>query len=151
METHKNERLVSVMEAKGIRQSALSKMTKIPPMTLIRIINGHILRVKMSHKQAIAQALGVSIHAIFDAPTDVPSAAPIRSEEAGFTIVKQLTADESMLLYWYQNMDIAARFELYDQARVSYIHTQAEVLARASNVAISTDEPQQYEQLSFDV
>lgn len=124
METHKNERLVSVMEAKGIRPSTLSKITNIPPTTLTRIINGNSLRVKMSHK---------------------------RSEEAGFTVVKQLTADELMLLHWYQNMDVAARFELYEKARVSYIHTQAEILARASNVPISTDEPQRYEQLSFDV
>lgn len=77
MKSQKNERLLLLMESKGISQSTLSLMTKIPSSTLARIINGKIAHIKMTQKQAIAQALGVSIYAIFEALMDLPAATPI--------------------------------------------------------------------------
>lgn len=55
-----------------------------------------------------------------------------------------------MLLYWYQNMDAAARANLYEQARVAYVHTQSELLARANLISVSSSKPQVYEQLTLD-
>ncbi len=97
MKSQKNERLLRLMELKDISQSVLSQITKIPPSTLARIINGKIAHIKMAQKQAIAQALGVSIHAVFEVPVDLPAATPIHAEEAGFVVTKELSPDELII------------------------------------------------------
>ena len=89
----KNDKLAALMEARGFSKSALSKVTGISASTLNRIINNEVKHVKMSQMQAIASALGTSVHAVFDTPSDQPMTGAIRPDEVGQPVMKLLSRD----------------------------------------------------------
>lgn len=49
----KNERLLALMEARGVNKNTLSKLTGIAPSTLSRIIENKVKHIKQSHMQSI--------------------------------------------------------------------------------------------------
>ena len=87
----RNEKLIALMNLKGMTQATLSKETHIPASTLKRIINGENQKDKMVHMESIAKALGTSVHSIFDIPLETPLAAALRPDEAGASVTKLLT------------------------------------------------------------
>ncbi len=82
--TMKNEKLITLMHAKGITRAQLSAMSGISATTLNRIINGQVLHVKIPQMQAIAKALNTNISSIFETvPSELPLSLAIRPDEAG--------------------------------------------------------------------
>lgn len=146
----KNEKLIALMEAKGISKATLSTITHIPSSTLNRIINGETRHVKMNHMQAIASALGTSVYSVFDAPAELPVAGAIRPEEAGNPLTKLLSPDESMMLYWYQNTHQEGRMSVFNKAKAEYIKTQSDLTARAHGIQVPPPKEEAYEQMTLD-
>ena len=85
----RNEKLIALMNLKGMTQATLSKETHIPASTLKRIINGENQKDKMVHMESISKALGTSVHSIFDIPLETPLAAALRPDEAGAYIPRR--------------------------------------------------------------
>ena len=99
----KNEKLIALMNLKGMTQATLSKETHIPASTLKRIINGENQKDKMVHIGIHRKGTWHFRPSIFDIPLETPLAAALRPDEAGASVTKLLTSDESLLLYWFQN------------------------------------------------
>lgn len=116
----RNEKLIALMNLKGMTQATLSKETHIPASTLKRIINGENQKDKMVHMESIAKALGTSVHSIFDIPLETPLAAALRPDEAGASVTKLLTSDESLLLYWFQNTYREGQAAILKRAKEEY-------------------------------
>ncbi len=150
--TMKNEKLITLMHAKGITRAQLSAMSGISATTLNRIINGQVLHVKIPQMQAIAKALNTNISSIFETvPSELPLSLAIRPDEAGNSITKHLTPDESLLLYWYQNALENGRTALLNRARLEFHRAQLEISQRANGMNPSKSEPESYEQFAFDI
>lgn len=148
----KNEKLIALMNAKGMSRAKLSAFSGISATTLNRIINGQVLHVKMPQMQAIARALDTNVPSIFDtAVAELPLTMAIRADEAGDSITKLLTRDESLLLYWYQNALQEGRNAILSRARMEFHKAQMEISFRADglNAAVKGQEP--YEQLTLDI
>lgn len=147
----KNDRLLALMNAKGISRAKLSATSGIPATTLNRIINGQILHVKMPQMEAIAKALGTNVPSIFESsPIQLPLSLAIRPDEAGDSITKFLSPDESLLLYWYQNSLEEGRTAILNRARMEFHKAQMEIAHRAEGIGTPKKEPDPYEQLTLD-
>ncbi|MCI8662396.1 MAG: helix-turn-helix transcriptional regulator [Hungatella sp.] len=146
----KNEKLLALMDAKGISRAKLATLSGIPATTLNRIINGQILHVKTTQMQAIAKALNTNVHTIFQiAPRELPLSLAIRPEEAGDSITKLLTNDESLLLYWYQNALLEGRTAILNRAQTEFHKAQMEISQKASGLKSSAKISETYEQLTL--
>lgn len=144
-----NQKITALMSAKGITKSSLSGMTGISQTTLNRIINNKIQHVKMYQMEAIARALGTSVHAIFDLPQEHAVTAAIRPEEAGLAVTKLLHPDESFLIFWFQNSSNDRRKLIFETARTEYNKTLAEIQNRSIDIVVEEKTEDQYEQLSL--
>lgn len=121
-------KLLMYMGLQGINKSTLSKMTGIPVSTLSRIINNEVKSVKMPQMEAIAKALNTTIYTLFELPNlNTPLSAALRPEEAGTQITKNLTEDESLLLYLYQTSSIEGRAKIINVAKHESFFTQREI------------------------
>lgn len=148
----KNEKLIALMNAKGMSRAKLSALTGISATTLNRIINGQVLHVKMPQMQAIAKALNTNVPSVFDsAPAELPLSLAIRPDEAGDSITKLLSPDESLLLYWYQNALQDGRNAILNRARMEFHRAQMEISHRADGINAPLKKPEPYEQLSLDL
>ena len=131
----KNEKLIAFMNTKGISRAQLSALSGISATTLNRIINGQVLHVKTTQMQAIAKALGTDVHSVFDsAPVQLPLSLAIRPDEAGSSLTKLLSPDESLLLYWYQNALEEGRNTILSRAQVEFHKAQMEIYHRADGI-----------------
>lgn len=147
----KNEKLLALMDAKGISRAKLAVLSGISATTLNRIINGQILHVKTTQMQAIAKALNTNVHTIFEtAPKELPLSLAIRPEEAGNSITKLLTNDESLLLYWYQNALQEGRTAILNRAQTEFHKAQLQISDKAIGIKNSSKRPDSYEQLTLD-
>ncbi len=146
----KNEKLIAFMNTKGISRAQLSVLSGISATTLNRIINGQVLHVKTAQMQAIAKVLGTDIHSIFDnAPTQLPHSLAIRPDEAGSSLTKLLTPDESLLLYWYQNALEDGRNTILNRAQMEFHKAQIEIYHRADSLKNTKKKSEPYEQLTL--
>lgn len=148
----KNEKLITLMEMKGLSKTQLSKLTAIPMSTLNRIINGDVQKVKLTHMESIAHALGASVYSIFDLPNvDLPLTTALRPDEAGTVVLnKALQPDESLLLYWYQNSLQESRISILNKAKSEYYSSQRQVNEKLiPKTVASKDREEHYSQLTF--
>lgn len=147
----RNEKLIALMNLKGMTQATLSKETHIPASTLKRIINGENQKDKMVHMESIAKALGTSVHSIFDIPLETPLAAALRPDEAGASVTKLLTSDESLLIYWFQNTYREGQAAILKRAKEEYNKTQNEILKKVTSLDKPKDNPGYFDQLSLEL
>ncbi len=146
----KNEKLIAFMNTKGISRAQLSALSGISATTLNRIINGQVLHVKTTQMQAIAKALGTDVHSVFDsAPVQLPLSLAIRPDEAGSSLTKLLSPDESLLLYWYQNALEEGRNTILSRAQVEFHKAQMEIYHRADGIKNTKKKSEPYEQLTL--
>ena len=148
----KNEKLIALMNARGMSRAKLSALSGISATTLNRIINGQVLHVKMPQMQAIARALETNVPSIFDtAAAELPLTMAIRADEAGDSITKLLTRDESLHLYWNQNALKEGRTAILNRARMEFHKAQMEISYRADGLNVSEKKHEPYEQLTLDI
>ena len=140
----KNEKLIALMNLKGMTQATLSKETHIPASTLKRIING-------DNQKFISRALGTSVHSIFDIPLETPLAAALRPDEAGASVTKLLTSDESLLIYWFQNTYREGQAAILKRAKEEYNKTQNEISKKVTSLDKQKDKPDDFGQLSLEL
>lgn len=146
----KNEKLIAFMNTKGMSRAQLSALSGISATTLNRIINGQVLHVKTTQMQAIAKALGTDVPSIFDsAPAQLPLALAIRPDEAGSSLTKRLSPDESLLLYWYQNALEDGRNTILNRAQMEFHKAQLEIYHRANSLKNTQKKSDPYEQLTL--
>lgn len=130
--TKEGNKLLMYMGLRGINKSTLSKMTEIPVSTLSRIINNEVKSVKMPQMEAIAKALNTTIYTLFELPNlNTPLSAALRPEEAGTQITKNLTEDESLLLYLYQTSSLEGRAKIIKVAKHESFFTQREIFEKS--------------------
>ena len=146
----KNVKLIALMNLKGMTQATLSKETHIPASTLKRIINGENQKDKMVHMESISRALGTSVHSIFDIPLETPLAAALRPDEAGASVTKLLTSDESLLIYWFQNTYREGQAAILKRAK-EYNKTQNEISKKVTSLDKQKDKPDDFGQLSLEL
>lgn len=136
----KNERLLALMEARGVNKNTLSKLTGIAPSTLSRIIENNVKHIKQSHMQSIASVLGTTIHAIFETASENAVLSAIRPDEAGEPLTKLLSPDECFLLFWYQNSLQNGREKIFQCAKSEYEHAVEKIKNRVETRTVRTED-----------
>ena len=116
-----------------------------------RIINGENQKDKMVHMESISRALGTSVHSIFDIPLETPLAAALRPDEAGASVTKLLTSDESLLIYWFQNTYREGQAAILKRAKEEYNKTQNEISKKVTSLDKQKDKPDDFGQLSLEL
>lgn len=133
--TKEENKLLMYMELRGVNKAALARLTHIPTSTLSRIINNEVKTVKMTQMEAIAKALNTTIYTLFDLPNlNTPLSAALRPEEAGTQLTKNLTEDESLLLYLYQTSSVEGRAKIINVAKYESCFTQHEIIKKTENI-----------------
>lgn len=105
----------------------------------------------MAHMEAIAKALGTSVHSIFDIPLETPLAAALRPDEAGASVTKLLNSDESLLIYWFQNTYREGQAAVLKRAKEEYNKTQNEILKKVTSLDRPKDKPDGFNQLTLEL
>lgn len=138
----KNEKLITYMTSMGVNVSQLSKLSGIPQSTLRRIIDGVTHNVKPAQMEAIARALKTPVHTLFDVPMEGTMYSALLPDEAGIEVMKQLSPEESLLLYLYQNSGKSGRSTILAKAKSEYYRMQTEVLNRPLDQTKEPEEPE---------
>ena len=153
MEKTGNERLKAVMRAKGIGFTELSALTGIPDTTLRRFAEGSVKRIRYERMRKVADALHVPVDAIFEVPSDTLTITPIPMQEAGEIVTRTLTKDESLLLYWYQQLPSETKRDILYSVNREYIKNQRMLEQKSyqilSDKDILKDGPGAFEQIEM--
>lgn len=140
-------KLIALMNSEGMAQATLPKKIRIPANTLKGIIDGENQKGKMVHMKSVSGALDTPVHSIFDVPLKTPFAAAFRLDEVGASIIKLLTSDESLLIYWFQNIYREGQVVILKRAKREYNKTQNEMSKEVMSLDKQKDKPGDFDQL----
>ena len=149
MDNPGNERLKAMMRARGIGIGELQTLTRIPPTTLRRIIDNTVKRIRPDNMRKIAGVLHVPVDAVFDVPTESVAILPIPMEEAGEVVTRTLTRDESLILYWYQQLPTEAKRTVFYAVNREYSKCQRELERKTSRILSDQDSFESFEQIEM--
>lgn len=149
MDNPGNERLKAMMRARGIGIGELQTLTGIPPTTLRRIVDNTVKRIRPDNMRKIAGVLHVPVDAVFDVPTESVAILPIPMEEAGEVVTRTLTRDESLILYWYQQLPAESKRSVFYAVNREYSKCLRMMEQRSAQILSGQDGSGSFEQIEM--
>lgn len=147
----RNEKLITFMSLKEMTKKQLSEITGISMTTLNRIVNGETQKIKLRYMEAIAKALDTSVPSIFEVPSEIPYSTAIRPDEIGRSVTKVLNPNETMFLYWFQNMYEEGQAAILKHAKAEHQSTQNSISRKYYAMNMPDQGSDEFSQLSLEL